>query len=155
DKTGGNTMAHIVGPDLDLKKDSSVGLAHLPRHLEASPQHFGSAPRKMVAGQGKRIARNATLAGSDVGHCAGGSQVASLALFPCATGWACQPLRVSAVNMDAENYPFMTRGTVSTVLVERGIGEGFAGAHGIIQGAEEKLIILRRSEQFQAIPAKT
>src|SRR5262245_32307142 len=97
-----------------------------------------------------RIALDAAVAGSNVGHLAGRGRVAGLARLPLFPGGAVQPFGVGAVNVDAENRSLMAGSTVLTVAIER--GESVFAAVNVVERTEEQLA-LAGPQEIQVEPA--
>src|SRR5262249_39931693 len=80
--------------------------------------------------------------------------VARLALLAFMPRRAFQPLGIGAVDMDSENDPFVTRRAVAAFLVEGSVAEGLALTHGVVERAEEELLLALGRRRGRAVAAE-
>src|SRR5438132_11173044 len=90
--------------------------------FQALPQHCRlAAGKEAVVTQGLRIPADAAVLWCKIYQGAGGRHVASLALLPLLARRTCQPFGIGAVNVHAEDGPFMTGSAVAAIAIYRGI----------------------------------
>src|SRR5262245_2694454 len=90
---------HAMADVLRSQSDDDFVALDLDVDAEALPQQLLGAG-KAVAGQSRRIALDAAIAGGDIGQCPGRRHVTVLALFSLLPGRAGEPFSVSAVDMN-------------------------------------------------------
>src|SRR5439155_1692548 len=102
---------------------------------QATAEHLGAPALEPMAGEGLRVAVDASHRRGDVGQLPGRGHVTGLALLALTSGRAVEPFRVGTVHMHAKDDAFMTGGTVAALLIQWR-EDVFAAVH-VGQRAEE------------------
>src|SRR5262249_16954349 len=107
-------------------------------NMQTAPQHLGLAwSEEAMIPQCPRIALDAALARSDIGHFFRRRHVTRLAVLSFLSSRTLQPFRVSGVNRNSKDTASMT-GSAIPPLAEKG-RKGILAPVDVIEGAEEDL----------------
>src|SRR5262249_8451696 len=150
DETGRHPMSNAVGPQLESESNAGRVALDVAVELEGAPQHLlTAAVKEAMIAERPRITFDTALAGSNVGHPAGGLHVTVLTVTAPRGRGTVEAFAVGAVNMDAEHPALVAGGAVTAVLVEGRISI-FSAIHGVKRAEEE--LSLRRPQERQDVP---
>jgi hypothetical protein len=138
-------MADSLGAKANFSTYAARTFAQRHSSTHCPTKHLLLAARKeAVTRQGTRVALNTSVTRGEVRHGARRCHVTVLALLPFSARGAGKPLRVRTVDVDAKDDAFVTRRTVTAVVVKTRVG--ILATVDIIERSEEQLPFGRPQE---------